>query len=189
MSRARAMRAQRRAEQFAKFRITQLNLVPLVDAMTAIVFFALTVSTVGALAPVVPGVDLPESRVGNPAFQQLTLGVGAQVTLAGHPIMNTIDAARARSSDPQQPLLIPQLYSALQHTADSVRRVKHTADADPVPAVLAIQGDRTMRYDLLSRVMQTARLAGFRDLTLQVTRSEAPLPGAAVAAPPVRVEP
>ena len=33
-----------------------------------------------------------------------------------------------------------------------------------------IQADRTMRYDLLSRVMQTARLAGFRNLTLQVNR-------------------
>ncbi|HET7585514.1 MAG TPA: biopolymer transporter ExbD [Gemmatimonadaceae bacterium] len=187
MSRGRAMRAQRRAEQFAKFRITQLNLVPLVDAMTAIVFFALTVSTVGALAPVVPGVTLPESRVGNPAFQQLTLGIGAQITVGGHPVMNTVDAARARSTDPAQPLLIPRLYDALRQTADSLRRVKHAAASAPVPAVLAIQGDRTMRYDLLSRVMQTARMAGFRDLTLQVARSEAPLPGATTT--PVRAEP
>ncbi len=187
MSRARAMRAQRRAEQFAKFRVTQLNLVPLVDAMTAIVFFALTVATVGALTPVVPGVDLPESRVGNPSFQQLTLGIGAQVTVGGHPVMNTVDAVRARSTDPREPLLIPRLYDVLRRTADSLRREKHVTPTVPVPAVLAIQGDRTMRYDLLSRVMQTARLAGFRDLTLQVARSAAPLPGA--SAGPVRVEP
>ena len=41
MSRAREMRAQRRAAQFAKFRITELNLVPLVDILTSIVFFSL----------------------------------------------------------------------------------------------------------------------------------------------------
>ena len=40
----------------------------------------------------------------------------------------------------------------------------------PVDAMLAIQGDRSMRYDLLSRIMQTARMAGFRNLSLQVRR-------------------
>ena len=41
----------------------------------------------------------------------------------------------------------------------------------PVDAPLAIQGDRSMRYDLLSRIMQTARMAGFQEhLSLQVRR-------------------
>ncbi len=40
----------------------------------------------------------------------------------------------------------------------------------PVDVPLAIQGDKTMRYDLLSRVMQTARLAGFKNISLQVHR-------------------
>ncbi len=39
--------------------------------------------------PVVAGVNLPEARVGTNALQQLTLGVGRQVTLAGAPVMNT----------------------------------------------------------------------------------------------------
>src|SRR5512146_3374011 len=106
MSRARDRRALRRAQQFAKFRITELNLVPLVDTLVSIVFFALTTATVGELAPVVPGVRLPESRVGATALQQLTLGIGPQVTLAGHRVMSTVQAARARSNDPAQPLLI-----------------------------------------------------------------------------------
>jgi hypothetical protein len=36
-----------------------------------------------------------------------------------------------------------------------------------------------MRYDLLARVMQTARLAGFKNLSLQVTRTESAAPSAA----------
>ena len=48
-SRGRDMRAARRAAQFAKFRITELNLVPLVDTFVSIVFFALTTATVGEL--------------------------------------------------------------------------------------------------------------------------------------------
>ena len=170
MSRMKEMRASRRASQFQKFRITQLNLVPLVDTFVSIVFFALTTSTVGELAPVVPGVRLPEATVGEVAMQQLTLGIGKDVSLAGQRIMSAADAAMAQSNDPRQPMLIPPLYSALRVRADSMRRAAGIAADQPVRAKLAIQGDKSMRYDLLSRMMQTARIAGFRDISLQVNQ-------------------
>jgi biopolymer transport protein ExbD len=170
ISRARAAREMRRAQQFQKFKLAELNLVPLVDTLVSIVFFALTTATVGELAPVASGVNLPEARVGANAMQQLTLGVGRQVTLAGEPVMNTVDAAQATSDDPQEPLLIPTLYTALRSKADSIRSATKRPASDPVDAPLAIQGDRSMRYDLLSRIMQTARMAGFRNLSLQVRR-------------------
>ena len=40
MSRAREIRQLRRARTFAKFKVTELNLVPLVDTFVSIVFFA-----------------------------------------------------------------------------------------------------------------------------------------------------
>jgi biopolymer transport protein ExbD len=169
-NRARAARLARRAAQFNKFRLIQLNLVPLVDTFVSVVFFTLTTATVGELAPVVAGVNLPESRVGQPALQQLTLGIGPQVTLGGRAVMTTMDAALARSTDPSQPLVIPALYTALRAKADSIRSARSISPDASVDAPLAIQADRTMRYDLLSRVMQTARVAGFRNLTLQVNR-------------------
>ena len=168
-NRARAARLARRAAQFNKFRLIQLNLVPLVDTFVSVVFFTLVTATVGELAPVVAGVNLPESRIGQPAMQQITLGIGPQVTLAGRPVMSTIDAAQARSDDPAQPLVIPPLYAALRAKADSIRALRSLPAGQSVDAPLAIQADRTMRYDLLSRVMQTARVAGFRNLTLQVS--------------------
>jgi biopolymer transport protein ExbD len=168
-NRARAARLARRAAQFNKFRLIQLNLVPLVDTFVSVVFFTLVTATVGELAPVVSGVNLPESRIGQPALQQITLGIGAQVTLAGRPVMSTLDAAQARPTDPAQPLVIPPLYAALRAKADSIRALRRIPSGQSVDAPLAIQADRTMRYDLLSRVMQTARLAGFRNLTLQVS--------------------
>ncbi|HEY9449047.1 MAG TPA: biopolymer transporter ExbD [Gemmatimonadaceae bacterium] len=180
MNRGREMRAQRRAAQFAKFRITELNLVPLVDTFVSIVFFALTTATVGELAPVIPGVRLPEASTGATVHQQLTLGIGPQVTLAGRPVMSTPAAAAARSNDPAQPLLIPSLYAALSQAADSIRRQKSIAEKVPLEVPLAIQGDRSMRYDLLSRVMQTARLAGFKNLSLQVSRTDGGAPVAGV---------
>lgn len=164
----------RRAAQFNKFRLIQLNLVPLVDTFVSVVFFALTTATVGELAPVVSGVTLPESQVGQTALQQLTLGVGPQVTLAGRPIMTTVEAAQVRSDNPAQPLLIPPLYAALTQKADSIRATRRLAAGQSIDSPLAIQGDKTMRYDLLSRIMATARLAGFRNVTLQVSRVGAP---------------
>ena len=172
MSRAREARAARRAAQFAKFRLTELNLVPLVDTFVSIVFFALTTSTVGELAPIVSGVTLPESRVGAVAHQQLTLGIGRQITLGEDAVMATADAARSQSNDPQQPLMIPRLYNKLRQTADSIRRDKDLRADQSVDVPLAVQGDKTMRYDLLARVMQTARLAGFRSISLQVHKTQ-----------------
>jgi biopolymer transport protein ExbD len=174
--RARAARLARRAAVFNKFRLIQLNLVPLVDTLVSVVFFTLTTATVGELAPVIRGVNLPDSRVGQPALQQLTLGIGPQVTLAGRPVMATVAAAQSQSTDPAQPLLIPPLYAALRAKADSIRALRNVPADRSLDTPLAIQADRTMRYDLLSRVMQTARLAGFRNLTLQVNRVAEPSP-------------
>ena len=173
-SRAKLGRESRRAAQFAKFRLVELNLVPLVDTFVSIVFFALTTAAVGELAPVIRGVNLPESSVGANAMKELTVGVGGDnVTVAGRPVMATAQAARAVSNDPSQPLLIPDLYAALRVKADSVRAATSKSSDESVDTKLAIQGDRTMRYDLLSRVLMTARMAGFRNVTLQVNRTGA----------------
>lgn len=171
-SRAKMARELRRAKQFAKFRLVELNLVPLVDTFVSIVFFALTTATVGELAPVVAGVNLPDSRVGTPALQQLTLGIGNQVTLSGRALMTTADAARARSDVPNQPLVIPALYRALKVQADSIRESGGLPRDESIKVPLAIQGDKSMRYDLLARVMQTARYAGFRNISLQVNHMQ-----------------
>jgi biopolymer transport protein ExbD len=174
VSRAKMVREGRRAQQFAKFRMVELNLVPLVDTFVSIVFFALTTAAVGELAPVIKGVTLPESSVGANAMRELTIGVaGDNVSVGGRAIMPTAAAARAVSNDPSQPLLIPELYAALRVQADSVRSATGAAADSSLGTRLAIQGDRTMRYDLLSRVLQTARLAGFRNVTLQVNRTGA----------------
>lgn len=169
-TRARAMREARRVQQFGKFRLITLNLVPLVDTFVSIVFFALTTQTVGEMAPVAPGVNLPTSRNSEAALHELTIGIGPQVTIEGQPIMSTTAAAQAVSNLPNQPLLIPELYAALRARADSIRNANNIEQDQSVQVPLAIQAEKTMRYDLLSRVMQTARLAGFRNITLQVLR-------------------
>ena len=172
--RTRAIREARRRSQFQKFRLVQLNLIPLVDTFVAIVFFSLTAATVGDLAPILTGVSLPQAKVGAPAHQELTLGVSsrpAAIVFNGKQLMSVSAAAQATSDYPDQPLVVPQLYSALKTAADSIRRVNGTNPNESVTTPLAIQGDKTMRYDLLQRILQSARLAGFRQITLQVQRT------------------
>lgn len=168
-SRAKAAREGRRAAQFSKFKNTELNLIPLVDTFVSIVFFALTTATVGELAPIVPGVTLPSSTVGAPSIQELTIGIARDISVAGARVMSSQEAAVAQSDKPGEPLVIPQLLAVLQERADSIRKVTgETTGSLKTP--LAIQGDKSMRYDLLSRVMHTARWAGFKNVTLQVQR-------------------
>lgn len=173
MTRARSSREARRVSQFGKFRLVQLNLVPLVDTFVALVFFTILTQTTATI-PIVPGVQLPESAEGNEARERVTLSIGsrpAEVTLNGQQILTVRQAASAQSNDPNQPLLIPQLHTALSQAADSIRQLRGTEANQPVPDQLAIHGDQTMRYDLLSRIMQTARVAGFTNITLQVQRA------------------
>lgn len=174
MTRARSSREARRVAQFGKFRLVQLNLVPLVDTFVALVFFTLLTQS-SATIPVAAGVQLPETTSGSEAIEQVTLGIGsspAAVTLNGRQIMTVQQAALSRSSDPNQPLMIPELHAALRQAADSLKRMRNESADEPLLDMLAIHGDRSMRYDLLSRVMQTARMAGFTRITLQVRRSE-----------------
>ena len=181
-SRAKHAREARRASQFGKFRNTELNLIPLVDTFVSIVFFALTTATVGELAPVVPGVTLPSSNVGAPSMQELTIGIARDISVAGTRVMSTAEAAVAQSNNPREPLIIPQLLGVLQERADSIRKAGGEATTGSLKTPLAIQGDKTMRYDMLSRVMHTARWAGFRNVTLQVQREGADSPPAATPA-------
>lgn len=173
-SRAKAAREARRTAMFHKFRLTELNLVPLVDTFVSIVFFSLTTQTLGDMTPTVAGVSLPQSSVGNLSAHEITLGIAsrpAEVTLSGHRIMTVQAAAQSRSNVPNEPLLIPDLYTALRITADSIRKANDVPADQSVTATLAVQADKGMRYDLLARVLQTARRAGFRNVSLQVLKT------------------
>ena len=86
--------------------------------------------------------------------------------------MGTGAAAQAQSNMPNQPLVIPELYAVLRTKADSIRRRENIPEGQSVTTPLAIQGDREMPYVLMSRMIQTARVAGFNTLTLQVNKTE-----------------
>jgi biopolymer transport protein ExbD len=175
-SRAKAAREARRTAMFHKFRLTELNLVPLVDTFVSIVFFSLTTQTLGEMSPTVNGVSLPSSSVGAPSIGEVTLGIAsrpAEVTLAGRRVMTVQAAAQSQSNVPNEPLLIPTLYTALHVTADSIRKANDIPADESVKTTLAVQADKGMRYDLLARVLQTARKAGFKNVSLQVLKTGA----------------
>lgn len=162
-----------RARLRERFRTTELNLVPLVDTFVSIVFFALTAATVGELTPVARGVTLPISRVGADALQELTIGVSGSGVTVGTRLVVEPGAmpipAEERDGARRE---LPALGVALRAAADSIRGARGLPGRAPVPVPLAIHGDRATRYATLARVMHTARLAGFVQLTLQVARED-----------------
>ena len=186
--RARAADRLRHAAHPSNARLIHLNLVPLVGTFASLAFFALATAKDARLAtredPVDRSVGQPAEGVGRTSRSQLTVGIGREITVDGRPLMATMDAVGARFTDPSQPQLIPILYVTLRRTADSIRTANRLVAESPVVAPLAIRADPTTRYDLLARVMHTARLAGFRSLTLQVDRmyDAVPAPTAATRA-------
>lgn len=88
--------------------------------------------------------------------------------------MGTGQAAAVASNMPDQPLVIPPLYAVLKSKADSIREANDIPQGQSVTTPLAIQGDKEMPYVLMSRMIQTARMAGFNTLTLQVNKTEVP---------------
>ena len=175
--RGAAARAAHRTRLRERFRTTELNLVPLVDTFVSIVFFALTAATVGELTPVARGVTLPTSRVGADALQELTVGVSSSGVTVGTRLVvapGAVDAPTDDGDDARREL--PALGVALRAVADSIREARRLRAGAPVPVPLAIHGDRATRYATLARVMHTARLAGFVQLTLQVTREDEAAP-------------
>jgi biopolymer transport protein ExbD len=169
-------RAAHRTRLRERFRTTELNLVPLVDTFVSIVFFALTAATVGELTPVARGVTLPTSRVGADALQELTVGVSGSGVTVGTRLVVAPGAVEAAAAADEARGELPALGVALRAVADSIREARRLPRGAPVPVPLAIHGDRATRYATLARVMHTARLAGFVQLTLQVARDDEATP-------------
>lgn len=142
---------------------------PLIDIFLAVVFFLMVGFTQsGQVVSVTDGVELPTST-GIPAQEELTVGISPdRISIGGEPLLSVNDAMA--SGPGSEPYLIPLLYEELL----SIRRdIEATAGPDErIRGVLAIQGDQEIPYAVLSRVMYSARKAGFQGFNLHVNQDE-----------------
>ena len=137
-----------------------MNLVSLIDVFTILIFFLLSNSGVETLPAA--SVHLPESTAKKDPRQTLVVVVNAtEITVEGRKVADVAPLAAATDD------LIPGLKSELDVV--SARPVAQAANLSNAHS-LTIMGDKDIPYQLLRKVMYTAALANFTDVSFAVNQ-------------------
>ena len=139
-----------------------MNLVSLIDVFTILIFFLLSNSGVETLPAA--SVHLPESTAKLDPKETLVIVVNAtEITVDGRKVADVAPLATAKDD------LIPGLKAELDLV--SARPVALAENASKAHA-LTIMGDKDIPYQLLRKVMYTAAVADFTDVSFAVNRKE-----------------
>ena len=137
-----------------------MNLVSLIDVFTILIFFLLSNSGVETLPAA--SVHLPESTAKKDPKETLVIVVNAtEITVDGRKVADVASLANATDD------LIPGLKAELDLvSARPVALAENAAKAHS----LTIMGDKDIPYQLLRKVMYTAALADFTDVSFAVNQ-------------------
>ena len=139
-----------------------MNLVSLIDVFTILIFFLLSNSGVETLPAA--SVHLPVSSAKKDPKQTVVVVVNAnEITVDGLKVADVAPLANATDD------LIPGLKAELDIV--SARPVALAENASKAHAV-TIMGDKDIPYQLLRKVMYTAAVADFTDVSFAVNRKE-----------------
>jgi biopolymer transport protein ExbD len=144
-----------------------LNMNSMMDMMTIILLFLLkSYSTTGALATQSESLKLPESvRTAKPK-KELNVSVAKDAILVNEQIvLQTADV-------PPNEVLIPQLGLKLREYAQSQKDLEIEVGKEFTHEVI-IQGDESISYELLFRVMYTCGQSEFNKMRLLTVRRSA----------------
>jgi biopolymer transport protein ExbD len=137
-----------------------MNLVSLIDVFTILIFFLLSNSGVETLPAA--SVHLPESTAKKDPKETLVVVVNAtEITVEGRKVADVPPLVNAKDD------LIPGLKSELDIV--SARPVALAEDAAQAHSV-TIMGDKDIPYQLLRKVMYTAAIANFTNVSFAVNQ-------------------
>lgn len=145
-----------------------LNMNSMMDMMTIILLFLLkSYSTTGALATQSESLKLPESVRTIKPKKELNVSIAKDVILVNEqPVMLTADVR------PNE-IIIPKLESKLREYAQMQKNLEIEVGKEFTHEVI-IQGDQSIPYELLFRVMYTCGQSEFNKMRLlTVTRTSA----------------
>ena len=137
-----------------------LNMNSMMDMMTIILLFLLkSYSTTGALATQSESLKLPESQRTTKPQKELNVSVAQDVILVNEQlIMRTADV-------PAEGIMIPQLEIKLKEYAQKEKQLEIEVGKEFTHEVI-IQGDESITYELLFRVMYTCGQSEFNKMRL-----------------------
>ena len=137
-----------------------MNLVSLIDVFTILIFFLLSNSGVETLPAA--SVHLPESTAKKDPKETLVVVVNAtEITVEGRKVADVAPLVNAKDD------LIPGLKAELDLV--SARPVVLAANDSNARAV-TIMGDKDIPYQLLRKVMYTAAVANFTNVSFAVNQ-------------------
>jgi biopolymer transport protein TolR len=137
-----------------------MNLVSLIDVFTILIFFLLSNSGVETLPAA--SVHLPESTAKKDPKETLVVVVNAtEITVEGRKVADVAPLVNAKDD------LIPGLKAELDLV--SARPVVLAAN-DSNAHALTIMGDKDIPYQLLRKVMYTAAMANFTNVSFAVNQ-------------------
>lgn len=163
-------RSRRLVQRQAKARHwPSLNLVPLMDVFTILVFFFLVHSTDVALTADRSVVSLPESVAERKPRQTLVVTITRETILVqGEAVVSVAAVSGAAGEE------IGVLRTALARQLERTRIVP--VEADAALHEVMIMGDKSIPFALLRKVMLTCTRAGYEHISLSVIQ-RAPRPG------------
>ena len=156
----RSRRLQRHQEKARRWPV--LNLVPLMDVFTILVFFFLVHSVDVALSADRGVIELPESIAERrPRETPVVMITREAILLQGAPVMSAAAAnnAAGRTLASLQEALERQLVHG---------RIQSAQDDRVADLEIMIMGDKSIPFALLQKVMLTCTRAGFGQISLSV---------------------
>lgn len=146
-----------------------LNLVPLMDVFTILVFFFLVHSTDVALTADHSVIRLPESVAERKPRQTLVVTITREsILVQGEAVVSVAAVSGAAGEE------IGVLRTALARQLERTRIVP--VEADAALHEVMIMGDKSIPFALLRKVMLTCTRAGYEHISLSVIQ-RAPRPG------------
>lgn len=159
MSDSRRMKRMARTNRKSDVRGLGINLIPMMDVLTVLVFFLLFHSFNGSLPDA--QIQLPTSAVEKKPRETVSVVVSPEtVMLQGEPVMST-----ARIFDDS----VYDLKARLEKLRTMLAANSKTASACYEVTILA---DKTIQFKVLKRIMSTCTASGYGKISLAVVEKE-----------------
>ena len=147
---------------------TGVNLTSMMDILTTLLFFVLlSFVSGGESSTPPPGITLPKSTADQATRTSLLVAVDGQSILVGGQRVATVEEALAGRELLIEPLA--RHLVAMRSQMDDLDRRKG-GDPDVAPHLVTLQGDASVEFRVLQRVMYTLDQSGFPDIALAVLK-------------------
>ncbi len=146
-----------------------LNLTALMDIFTILVFFLMVNSGDSQVIKDTETILLPRSIADKMPKETVILAVDADKLVIQNQTIATISDIEAMKNETTEDDIIPGLKAELERQA---ARREVTEEEKVLGRPITIQGDQKVPYLVLRKIMATAAMSGYRDISLAVVQQE-----------------